>query len=506
MPIEIVDPLSNELIHLASVDVKFSGAHLGGGIYFSANHNPQPGGTGTAITQRGLVGEGTAHSTVEIDYTLPTGEDPWDAYRDGTNNVLPGFDMALHVGERLEDGAFYNGPTAPLLIASDPTDLIGAVTVTGYPNSDRGSLAQSEGQLSSGGYFENNVDGDVGGVFLVTGAEATAGMSGGATWLEFDADGDGVTSEYLIGSVSRAGMGVVDGVETPIILATAFSAHYSELAEAIQNLTGDAARSADDFARVTLLSGQKLGSDATVVNGQFFHEDIYGGVNDDFLSGGGGDDIISGGFGADTIDGGDGFDFVSYATEDARIKLDLLGKGRAKGEAAEDQIFNIEGIIGTSFNDTLKGDQGANILRGGAGNDRLVGRKGDDTLDGGSGDDQLLSGKGVDVLTGGDGADVFMFRGARWSRPDETDVITDYSLVEQDLIDLSRIDAARGIGGNQAFTFIGDDAFTGQRGALRSEIRGETTIIQADRNGDGAADFELLLLGAHEITAASFLL
>ncbi|MGB0507986.1 MAG: calcium-binding protein [Pikeienuella sp.] len=506
MTIEIVDPESTDLIHLASVDVKFSGAHLGGGIYFSANHNPQPGGTGTAITQRGLTNEGTAHSTVEIDYTLPADEDPWDAYRDGTNNVLPGFDMALHVGERLENGSFYDGPTAPLLIASDPTDLIGAVTITGYPNSNRGSLAQSEGQLSSGGYFENDVAGDIGGFFLVTGAEATAGMSGGATWLEFDPDGDGQSSQFLIGSVSRAGTVEVDGTPTPAILSTAFSTHYTELADAIQSLTDDDARSADDFGRMTLLSGQSLGSEATSVNGQFFHEDIYGGVNDDNLSGGAGDDMIFGGLGADTIDGGDGFDFVSYAGDDAAIKLDLLGKARAKGEAANDLITNIEGIIGTSFNDRLKGDQGANSLLGGAGDDKLVGRKGDDTLDGGDGNDLLLSGKGADVLTGGEGADTFVFRGVRWSRPEETDHITDFDGADGDIIDLTKIDAARGIKGNQAFDFIGTDEFSGERGTLRFETIGENTLIQGDRNGNSEADFELLLIGVHDLSEGSFLL
>jgi hypothetical protein len=101
MVLEIVDPTSTEIEHLASVDVKFSGAHIGGGIYFSANHNPTPGGSSTAVPQSSLTGEAESHATTELDYTLPTGDEPWDDYRgdidgDGTLDfVLAGFDMEV---------------------------------------------------------------------------------------------------------------------------------------------------------------------------------------------------------------------------------------------------------------------------------------------------------------------------------------------------------------------------------------------------------------------------
>jgi hypothetical protein len=133
LSLEIVDPSSTELEHLASVDVKFSGAHIGAGIYFSANHNPGPGGTNSAIPQRGLDGEVEQHDTTEIDYTLPPGAAPWDDYRDDIDGngsldfVKAGFDMALHVGDRLSStGEFYDGPSVPLLIAMAPKMVQGA--------------------------------------------------------------------------------------------------------------------------------------------------------------------------------------------------------------------------------------------------------------------------------------------------------------------------------------------------------------------------------------------
>ncbi|MBL4556843.1 MAG: hypothetical protein JKP98_05640, partial [Rhodobacteraceae bacterium] len=42
---------------------------------------------------------------------------------------VSGFDVSLHVG-----ATTYDGPSAPLLIANDPSDLYGTVTVTGYPS------------------------------------------------------------------------------------------------------------------------------------------------------------------------------------------------------------------------------------------------------------------------------------------------------------------------------------------------------------------------------------
>ena len=71
MSLTIVDPAATGLEYLASVDVKFSGIHIGGGIYFSANHIPNAGGTYTAVPQRSLNGEAEAHATSEIDVTLP---------------------------------------------------------------------------------------------------------------------------------------------------------------------------------------------------------------------------------------------------------------------------------------------------------------------------------------------------------------------------------------------------------------------------------------------------
>lgn len=58
---------------------------------------------------------------------------------------------------------------------------------------------------------------------------------------------------------------------------------------------------------------------------------------------------------------------------------------------------------------------------------------------------------------------------------------------EDDVIDLRSIDADTGRSGNNAFTFIGKSAFSGEAG----ELRYSGTIISGDVNGDGRADFEI---------------
>ncbi|WP_373504258.1 calcium-binding protein, partial [Aestuariivirga sp.] len=75
-----------------------------------------------------------------------------------------------------------------------------------------------------------------------------------------------------------------------------------------------------------------------------------------------------------------------------------------------DSYTGIEQIDGTGFDDTLRGDTGANILNGGSsGADTLDGRRGNDTLNGGNGDDALIGGQGNDALDGGGGFDTAEF-------------------------------------------------------------------------------------------------
>lgn len=63
------------------------------------------------------------------------------------------------------------------------------------------------------------------------------------------------------------------------------------------------------------------------------------------------------------------------------------------------------------------------------------------------------------------------------------------------LIDLSRIDAHAQAAGDQAFSFIGGGAFSGHAGELRvQEDRAPIWLVQGDIDGDGSADFEIVVV------------
>ncbi len=114
---------------------------------------------------------------------------------------------------------------------------------------------------------------------------------------------------------------------------------------------------------------------------------FLGNDGSDYLSGNGGSDSLTGGEGADTIDGGSGFDYAYYVNSSVAIDVDFLRSSQMGGEAQGDQLISIEGVIGSNFNDALRGDSADNYLAGFGGDDILEGRGGADALDGGAGFD-----------------------------------------------------------------------------------------------------------------------
>jgi len=139
---------------------------------------------------------------------------------------------------------------------------------------------------------------------------------------------------------------------------------------------------------------------------------------------------------------------------------------------------------------------------------QLFGGAGADVLIGGDNEDLLLGGGSKDTLTGGAGNDVFRYDNVSDSTPGAgADEIEDFQL--GDLIDLSRIDANSTLAGDQAFSFIGNAAFGNQAGQLRFENQsGNTWLVQGDTDGNGVADFELIVVvtDSDPITAPDFLL
>jgi Ca2+-binding RTX toxin-like protein len=201
------------------------------------------------------------------------------------------------------------------------------------------------------------------------------------------------------------------------------------------------------------------------LNGGAGNDTLNGGTGNDTLNGFAGNDTLNGGTGADTMVGGTGND-TYYVDNPGDVVNEAAGAGtdtvrttllsKMLGANLEDLMF-----IG-SGNFTGTGNALNNVITGGAGNDTLTGWAGNDMLNGGSGNDVLNGGAGADVLTGGAGADVFRFS----ALTDSTvavggrDTIRDF--VSGDKIDLHLIDANASLAGDQAFSFIGTNAFSGR--------------------------------------------
>jgi len=201
--------------------------------------------------------------------------------------------------------------------------------------------------------------------------------------------------------------------------------------------------------------------------------DVYTGLTDERILGGKGDDTIT------------------------------LGLGRqALGEQGDDTIF------GNDSQNLISGGIGNDTILAGGGQDFLFGDAGKDLLQGGEEIDSIYGGAGKDILWGEGGGDHFIYSVLSDSRSGAArDVIGDFRPADD--IDLVAIDAKTG-GGNQAFRFIGQQDFHRSAGELRFETQNlagkvhDRTIIQGDANGDGRADFEIELVGLHNLHKGDF--
>jgi Ca2+-binding RTX toxin-like protein len=157
-------------------------------------------------------------------------------------------------------------------------------------------------------------------------------------------------------------------------------------------------------------------------------------------------------------------------------------------------------MTGTEAANKFSSFAGADVLMGLGGNDTLYGGAGCDRLEGGSGADYLEGGEGIDQLSGGAGSDRFLFATVSDA---QGDLILDFQV--GDRIDLAKIDARVGGTSNDTFTFIGSASFTGVQGQLRF-IAGSTTLVEADRDGNGVADLQIKVARSMSFTSTDFVL
>ncbi|MGB1416911.1 MAG: FKBP-type peptidyl-prolyl cis-trans isomerase [Synechococcus sp.] len=131
------------------------------------------------------------------------------------------------------------------------------------------------------------------------------------------------------------------------------------------------------------------------------------------------------------------------------------------------------------------GLDGADSIQGGKQADLLIGLKGKD---------QLTGGRGADVLLGGKSKDTFQYLSVKESPAVEgkSDHLLDFG--RRDKIDLQEL--------GDELQFIGRDPFSGTAGDLRFSAG----RLELDQDGDGSADFALLMPGTKTLKATNLIL
>ena len=231
---------------------------------------------------------------------------------------------------------------------------------------------------------------------------------------------------------------------------------------------------------------------------------IYAGAGDDIIGAGNGNDIVYGQAGNNRIWLGNGLDtFVGGAGNETVIGTGI-GRNTISGNAGNDSMQaggSGDWISGGTGNDTIYGAAGRDTIWGGGGNDLLAGGANDDdlhavagnnTIYGGGGNDRIWAGTGVDVMNGSLGEDTFIFTAGASGLGSLRDRITDFT-PGTDHIDFQALGLS---------SFIGAEGFHGTAG----EIRYEGGVLRVDQDGDGAADFAILLSTAPAVTSADFIL
>ncbi len=142
------------------------------------------------------------------------------------------------------------------------------------------------------------------------------------------------------------------------------------------------------------------------------------------------------------------------------------------------------------------GNQLANFIRGNDVSNALVGGAGDDWISGGLGNDRITGGEGIDHLVGNGGSDMFFFTDATGR-----DVVHGFE-TGRDRLNLAAIDANINLLGDQAFTLIGDERFSGRSG----ELRYDGSNLTGDVNGDAAADFTVVIANDVPLTTSDLIL
>ncbi|HEY5722917.1 MAG TPA: calcium-binding protein [Allosphingosinicella sp.] len=506
---------------------------------------------GDVVTEAASAGNDTVLASTtytlgdNVEYLTLTGTASISATGNGLNNIINGNSAAnFIVGGLGADFMTGNGGDDTYFVDNASDKVFesaggGTDTVSSGVNWTLG--AEVERLVLTGTLEINGIGNDL--ANIITGNASANRLDGG---IGADSMQGGLGNDtYIVDNVGDVvtDTGGVDTVQSSVTIA---------LHSSIDNLILTGANAIDG-------TGNGLWN---VMTGNSAANTLDGGVGNDILNGGLGADILIGGAGHDVyhvdnvgdqvIDTGGGNDHVhssiSYTLGADLEYLTLTGTANinATGNAKNNLLY------GNASNNVIDGGLGADTMVGGLGDDIYYVENGSDqitehlnqgndtvmssvhhalrgnienltligtnavsatgnelanVITGNSASNVISGGLGADTLSGGGGNDIYQYRFTTESTAASKDQINGFNA--GDRINLSILDANIGTSANNdAFTFIGSNAFHNVAGELRATQIGGVWTIQADVNGDGVADLTIgvVTAGGYVIGVADFVL
>jgi uncharacterized delta-60 repeat protein len=221
-------------------------------------------------------------------------------------------------------------------------------------------------------------------------------------------------------------------------------------------------------------------------------ENVFGSRFNDVITGDAGDNNISGGAGDDMIDGGDGVDRVDYYDATSGVDVNLV-TGIAYGlSTGHDVLSNIENIHGSSFSDTLTGNDLDNLFKPYNGSDTVNGGGGLDTVDysgtNASINIDLSSGNVVHYAYNGNSVlSISSLVSIENSISGQSNDTINGSNIDNYLDGQNGSDYLNGLGGNDTLSGgAGDDALDGGDGNDIAVYQGVKSDYIMNKNSDGS--------------------
>ncbi|MHC2333210.1 beta strand repeat-containing protein [Bradyrhizobium sp. USDA 4454] len=387
---------------------KIRGSAFNDTLIGDANSNTLRGGLGADVLNGGggfdfaSYSDATSGITADLaDPTQNTGEAAGDTYI--SIEGLRGSDFADHLIGDSGINLLQGGPGGDTLDGGAGFDYADYINAATGVKADLADSSQNTGEAAGdvyisieairGSAFNDTLIGDANTNFLRGGLGADS-LDGGAgydyadygnatTGVLVDLANNALNTGEALGDTLTSIEGIQGGAFNDTLIGDGGNNNLRGQAGA-DSLDGGAGFDFADYGNAATAvvaslatpgvnTGDAAGDSYTSIEG------IIGSAFNDTLTGDGGDNTLRGGAGADALDGGAGNDVAEYVNATAGLLVSLATPASNTGEAAGDTYTSIEGLRGSSFNDTLIGDGGDNLLDGFGGADSLVGGTGNDT-------------------------------------------------------------------------------------------------------------------------------